>query len=105
MMSMNHQRYLLLQLLLFSMLLGSSAQTTIYGIKQNDRFLTHKTKYVLNDGDALEFQQMRFYVVRADSTRQSQLYTVADSFYVADPGLGVHKPNYLRNIHFNDARS
>ena len=102
---MNHQRYILLQLWLFSMLLGSSAQTTIYGIRQNDRFLSHKTKYVLNDDDALEFQSNRFYVVRADGTRQSQLYTIADSFYVADPGLGVHKPNYLRNINFNDERS
>ena len=73
---MNHQRYILLQLWLFSMLLGSSAQTTIYGIRQNDRFLSHKTKYVLNDDDALEFQSNRFYVVRADGTRQSQSYGV-----------------------------
>lgn len=81
------------------------AQHTIYGVKRSGAFVQNKQKFELNEGDALEFQNMRYYTVDKEGARQGYLYTTADTFYVEDPGIGVYRPNYLRNNNFDDEKS
>lgn len=81
------------------------AQHTIYGIKKSGAFVQNKVKYELNEGDALKFQNLRYYIIDKDGTSHGYLYTTADTFYVEDPGIGVYRPNYLRNNNFDDEKS
>ena len=49
-----------------TLLLGlayGQAQQTLYGVKMNGAFLQRKQAYVVNEGDSLRFDALRFYVL------------------------------------------
>ena len=83
----------------------AQAQHTIYGIRMNDGFLQYKTPYTLNDHDSIRFEELRFYILRADGTQEQSNYARADEFYFRDPGIYLYRPNYLRNNDFSNEES
>lgn len=89
---------------LLSLLLGltsSQAQQVLYGVKTSDGFLQRKHTYVINEGDELSFDNLRFYILRKDSTLERYNYAQVDTFYFQNPGPGLYRPNYLRNNDFS----
>lgn len=90
---------------LLSSLHTTAQTTTVFGIKKDNGFLQNKVKHELGPDDTLEFQNLRYYLVRGDSLRQGFLYSSTDTFLLSDPGIGVYRPNYLRNNDFSDDES
>ncbi|MBQ8463861.1 MAG: hypothetical protein IJ544_07090 [Prevotella sp.] len=91
-----------------TLLLGltvGQAQQTLYGVKMNDGFLQRKQVYTINQGDSLQFDNLRFYILRKDGTVERGNYAQVDTFYFQNPGPGLYRPNYLRNNDFNNDNS
>lgn len=83
----------------------AQAQTTLYATKSSNGFLQTKLTYQLAEDDVLTFDDAHYYIMKADGTQQRGNYASVDSFFLSDPGLGIYRPNYLRNNDFQKETS
>ena len=102
--------YLLLIGLLATACTSASAQNTLYGVKDGDRFSTEFTTWDLDNIDSIRFAKNICYLFckpdeNGSVKRLSKTYNSLSYFTFTRPERNIYKPNEVRNMNFDNENS